>query len=562
MKQMPFGRLVGFPALLSAFLLCGKVTAQSDEVREAAKTITADGMMKHIRVLSSDEFEGRAPGTPGEEKSVNYIRDQFQSIGLKPGNPAGIYIQNVPLVGFTAQPTISFTAGSQKIDFKSPNDAVVWSRHFEPDVKVEDNPVVFVGYGVVAPEYGWDDFKGVDVRGKTLLMLINDPPVPDPADPDKLDPKMFKGREMTYYGRWTYKYEIAAAKGAKAAIIVHQTGPAGYPWGVVMMSNGRENFGLQTPDAISNRVAVEGWVTLDNARKMVSAAGADFDALKKSAVSRDFRPVELNLKANIDVRSTIRQVASRNVVAKVEGSDPKLKDQYIIYTAHWDHLGRDPKLKGDQIYNGALDNASGTAALLEIARAYTKVKPKRSVLFLSVTGEEKGLLGSKYYAEHPLYPLTQTLADFNIDGVNVWGKTRDVGVVGMGQSTLEDALAKVVKEQGRVLVQESDPTKGHYFRSDHFEFAKVGVPALYLDRGNEYVGKPKDFGARKRDEYVARDYHQVSDEIKPDWDLSGAVEDMQLFFETGYEVAQGDQFPQWKAGSEFKDRRDRMMQGK
>ena len=562
MKQMPFGRLVGFAAFLSAFLPCVTASAQSAEVREAARTITVDGMMKHIRVLSSDEFEGRAPGTPGEEKSVNYIREQFQSMGLKPGNPDGTYIQDVPLVGFAAHPTISFSAGSQKIDFKFPNDAVVWSRHFLPDVKVEDCPVVFVGYGVVAPEYGWDDYKGVDVRGKTLLMLINDPPVPDPNDPEKLDPKVFKGREMTYYGRWTYKYEIAAAKGAKAAIIVHQTGPAGYPWGVVMMSNGRETFGLQTPDATSNRVAVEGWVTLDNARKMVSAAGADFDALKKSAVSRDFRPVKLNLKANIDVQSTIRKVASRNVVAKLEGSDPKLKDQYIIYTAHWDHLGRDPKLQGDQIYNGALDNASGTAALLEIARAYTKVKPKRSVLFLSVTAEEKGLLGSKYYAEHPLYPLTSTLADFNIDGVNVWGKTRDVGVVGMGQSTLEDVLAATVKEQGRILVQESDPTKGHYFRSDHFEFAKVGVPALYLDRGSDYVGKPRDYGARKRDEYVARDYHQVSDEIKPDWDLSGAAEDMQLFFEVGYKVAEGDAWPQWKAGSEFKDRRDRMMQGK
>jgi Zn-dependent M28 family amino/carboxypeptidase len=554
------GRIV-VSAVLSFFSLCGNATAQSGDARDAAKTITADGMMRHIRVLASDEFEGRAPGTPGEEKTVRYLRQEFQSMGLEPGNPDGTYIQDVPLVGFTAQPRISFTAGKEKIDFKFPNDAVVWSRHFLPDVKVEDNPVVFVGYGVVAPEYAWDDYKGVDVRGKTLLMLINDPPVPDPRDPDKLDPKMFKGREMTYYGRWTYKYEIAAAKGAKAAIIVHQTGPAGYPWGVIMLSNGRENFGLQTPDAISNRVAVEGWVTVDNARKMLSAAGADFDALKKSAVSRNFRPVELNLNANIDVKSTIRKVASRNVVAKLEGSAPKLKDQYVIYTAHWDHLGRDPKLPGDQIFNGALDNASGTAALLEIARAYTKVKPKRSVLFLSVTAEEKGLLGSKYYAEHPLYPLTSTLADFNIDGVNVWGRTRDLGVVGMGQSTLEDVLAEVVREQGRVLVQESDPTKGYYFRSDHFEFAKVGVPALYLDKGSDYIGRPKGYGVKKREEYIARDYHQVSDEIKPDWDLSGAAQDMQLMFEVGFRVAQGDQWPQWKQGSEFKDRRDKMMQG-
>ena len=540
------------PAVLAVFSLATFLHA-------ARADITADALMSHIRVLSSDDFEGRAPGTPGEEKTVNYLVGQFKAMGLSPGNPDGTYLQDVPLVGFAAQPAISFTAGSQKIDFKFPNDAVVWSRHFQPDVKVQDCPVVFVGYGVVAPEYGWDDFKDVDVRGKTLLMLINDPPVPDPNDPTKLDPKMFKGREMTYYGRWTYKYEIAAKKGARAAIIVHQTGPAGYPWGVVMISNGRENFGLQTPDATSGRVAVEGWITLDNARKILSASGQDFDALKKSAVSRDFRPVPLNLRANFDVKSTLRNVASRNVIAKVEGSDPSVKDQYVIYTAHWDHLGRDPKLKGDQIYNGAVDNASGTAALLELAREFAKNKPRRTVLFLSVTAEEKGLLGSKYYAEHPLYPLNRTLADINIDTVNVWGKTRDIGVVGMGESTLEDILADAAKAQGRVLVQEAEPEKGHYFRSDHFEFARAGVPALYLDKGIDFIGKPIDFGRRKLEEYVSRDYHQVTDEIKPDWDLSGAAKDTQLLFEVGKAVADGQTFPQWKPGSEFKARRDEMM---
>jgi len=295
---------------------------------------------------------------------------------------------------------------------------------------------------------------------------------------------------------------------------------------------------------------------------MVSAGGQDFDALKRAAATREFRPVELNLKANIVVKSALRKVASRNVVAKLEGSDPTLKNQYVIYTAHWDHLGRDTSLKGDQIYNGAVDNASGTAALLETARAFTKTKPRRSILFLAVTAEEKGLLGSKYYAEHPLYPLTDTLANLNVDTVNVWGKTSDIGVVGMGQSTLEDVLATAVKEQGRSLVQESDPTKGHFFRSDHFEFAKVGVPALYLDKGSDYIGKPKDFGVRKREEYVAHDYHQVSDDIKPDWDLSGGAQDMQLMFEVGYAVAQGNEFPRWKDGSEFKDRRETMMKGK
>ena len=462
-------------------------------------------------------------------------------------------------MGFAAKPTISFTAGSQSIDFHFPNDAVVWSRLLQPSVKVENSPVVFVGYGVVAPEYGWDDFKGVDVRGKTLLMLINDPPVPDPNDPTKLDEKMFKGREMTYYGRWTYKYEIAAAKGAAAAIIVHQTGPAGYPWGVVMMSNGRENFAIDPGTNLPERAKVEGWITLDNAKKMLAAAGADFDQLKASAVRRDFKPVALNLTASFNVQSEIRRVASRNVVAKVEGSDPKLKDEYVIYTAHWDHLGRDPKLVGDQIYNGAVDNASGTAAMLEIARAFSQSRPKRSVLFLAVTGEEKGLLGSKYYAEHPLYPLDHTLADINIDTVNVWGRTRDIGVVGKGQSTLEDLLAADVAAQGRKMKQEADPGKGYFFRSDHFEFAKVGVPALYLDKGIDYVGKPAGFGEQKREEYTAHDYHQVTDEIKPDWDLSGAAEDMELLLSVGKTVADIDAWPQWKAGSEFKSRRDQMM---
>ena len=524
-----------------------------------AGEISPERMMNHIRVLASDEFEGRGPGTPGEEKTVQYLTEQFKSMGMAPGNPNGTYLQDVPLVGFTTKPTISFAAGDQSIDFTFPNDAVVWSRLLQPSVTVVKSPVVFVGYGVVAPEYGWDDFKGVDVKGKTLLMLVNDPPVPDPNDPTKLDDKMFKGREMTYYGRWTYKYEIAAAKGAAAAIIVHQTGPAGYPWGVVMMSNARENFAIDPGKDLPSRAKVEGWVTLDNAKKMVTAAGADFDQLKASAVKRDFKPVPLDLLASFNVPSEIRRVASRNVVAKIEGSDPQLKDQYVIYTAHWDHLGKDPKLAGDQIYNGAVDNASGTAALLELARAFTTAKPKRTVIFLAVTGEEKGLLGSKYYAEHPLYPLSKTLADINIDTVNVWGRTHDLGVVGKGQSTLEDLLATAVTAQGRTLKDDAEPDKGHYFRSDHFEFAKVGVPALYLDKGIDYVGKPKEFGRQKREEYVAHDYHQVSDEIKPGWDLSGAAEDIELLLTVGKRVADTDTWPTWKQGSEFKARRDAMM---
>jgi Zn-dependent M28 family amino/carboxypeptidase len=428
-------------------------------------------------------------------------------------------------------------------------------------VKVENSDMVFVGYGVVAPEYGWDDYKGVDVKGKTIVMLINDPAVPDPADAAKLDEKMFKGRAMTYYGRWTYKYEIASEKGAAAAVIIHETGPAGYPYEVVSGSWGRENFDIQTPDKNMGRVAVESWVNLDVARKLFADSGQDLDALKKSAVTRDFKPVPLTAKATFNIRNSLREVQSNNVIAKLEGSDARLKSEYIVYTAHWDHLGKDPKLQGDQIFNGALDNASGTAVLLELAEAYTKLKPapRRSIIFLAVTAEEKGLLGAKYYATNPLYPLARTLANINMDGVQQWGRTRDIVVVGHGNSTLEDVLQKQAAGRGRVIQPDAEPEKGFFYRSDHFEFAKLGVPALYVDSGTEYIGKPEGYSQKKRDEYTNNDYHKVSDEVKPDWDLAGAVEDTQLLFEVGYLVAQGDKFPEWKPGTEFKAKREEML---
>ncbi len=523
-------------------------------------SISTNELLRHIKVLSSEEFEGRAPGTHGEELTVNYLVSQFKELGLQPGNPDGTFVQNVPLTGITAKPGFTYSAPkAAPVELAFPKDCVVWSPRFVPEVKVTNSDVVFVGYGVVAPEYGWDDFKDVDVHGKTLLMLVNDPQIPDPNDPSKLDEKMFKGKAMTYYGRWTYKYEIATAKGAAAAIIVHETGPAGYPWEVITGSSGRENCDLQSADNNTNQVAVEGWVTLDAARRLCRAAGQYFSALKQAALRRDFRPVPLALKTSFTVQNTRREIASRNVIAKVEGADSKLKNEYVIYTAHWDHLGRDPKLSGDQVYHGAVDNASGCAALLELAKAFTRVKPKRTILFLSVTGEEKGLLGSKYYATHPLYPLEQTLADFNMDSMNVWGPTRDAIAVGLGQSTLEDTARALLTAQGRVLTPEAEPEKGFYFRSDHFEFAKQGVPALYVKDGIDYVGQPKDFGQRKHDEFTAHDYHKVSDTVRPDWDLSGAVEEARLLFEVGYAVAQGDQRPEWKPGSEFKARRQEQL---
>jgi Zn-dependent M28 family amino/carboxypeptidase len=531
------------------------------EFRAAFDAITANDIMQHTKVLSADEYEGRGPGTKGEELSVKYLTEQFQKLGLKPGNPDGTYTQKVPLAGFTGQPTASFTAGDKKIDLNFPTDYVAVSRRFVPESKVENSDVVFVGYGVVAPEYGWDDYKGVNVKGKTIVMLINDPAVADPSDPSKLDEKMFKGKAMTYYGRWTYKYEIASQKGAAAAIIIHETGPAGYPYEVVSGSWSRENFDIQRPDKNMERVAVESWITTDRAKELFTAGGQDFDALKRAAITKDFKPVALKAKANINVKNTLRAIDSLNVLGKVEGSDPILKNEYVVYTAHWDHLGRDPKLAGDQIFNGALDNASGTAALLEIAEAFTKmaIPPKRSVLFLAVTAEEKGLLGAKHYAENPLYPLNKTLANINMDGVNQWGRTKDITMVGDDNSTLIDLLKEAASSQNRVVNPDPESEKGFYYRSDHFEFAKQGVPALYTDSGIDYVGKDATYSKQKRDEYTNKDYHKVSDEIKPDWDLTGAVDDAQLLTMIGYRVAQGDKYPEWKTGSEFKAKRDQMM---
>jgi len=533
------------------------------ELRPALDTIKADDIMAHTKVLSSDEYEGRGPGTKGEELTVKYLTEQFQRLGLKPGNPDGTYVQKVPLVGFTGAPRASFTANGKTIDLKFPTDYVAVSRRFVPESKVENSDIVFVGYGVVAPEYGWDDYKGLDVKGKTILMLINDPAVPDASDPSKRDERMFKGDAMTYYGRWTYKYEIARDKGAAAAIIIHETGPAGYPYEVVSGSWSRENFDIQTPDKNMTRAAVEGWITLDRAKELLTASGQDFEALKKAAVTKDFKPVTLNAKANLEVKNTIREISSANVVAKLEGSDPVLKNEYIVYSAHWDHLGRDEKLTGDQIFNGALDNATGTGGMLEIAEAFTKMTPapKRSILFLAVTAEEKGLLGAKHYAENPLYPLNKTLANINMDGLNQWGRTKDITMVGDDNSTLIDLLREVASAQGRTVRPDPDAAKGFYYRSDHFEFAKVGVPALYINEGTDYIGKDPDFSKKKREEYEANDYHKPSDQIKPEWDLAGAVEDVQLLTLIGHRVAQGDKFPEWKAGSEFKGKRDETMRG-
>jgi Zn-dependent M28 family amino/carboxypeptidase len=528
----------------------------------ALDAVSADPLMSEIKTLSSDEFEGRKPASAGEEKTIAYLQQRFQQLGLKPGNPDGTYLQKVPLNGILSKPTVDFNVKGRKLPLVHKKDYIAISAHYAPETVVQDAPVVFVGYGVVAPEYGWDDYKDVDVKGKTILMLINDPPVTDPSDPSKLDSGMFGGKAMTYYGRWTYKYEIATKKGAAAAIIIHETGPAGYPFEVVSGSWGNENFSVQRPDNNMGRVPVEGWMTYDKASELCKMAGLDLAALKKAAVSKDFKPVALpNATAGFKIENTLRQVESHNVIAKLEGSDAALKDQYIIYTAHWDHFGRDPQLKGDQIFHGARDNASGTAGLLEIARGFSKLQPppKRSILFLSVTSEEQGLLGSEYYALNPLYPLRNTIADINMDELNVWGKTKDITVIGSGKSSLEDTLAEVLKPHGRVIASDPEPEKGRFYRSDHFEFAKQGVPALYIEPGVDSIGKPAGFGDQMVKEYDEKYYHKPADVIRPEWELSGAVEDLRVLLEVGATIAEDQKYPEWKSGTEFKAKRDEMM---
>ena len=527
----------------------------------AGRAISAESLLGHIKILSSDEYDGRLPGTRGADLTVAYISGEFKKLGLAPGNPDGSYVQAVALNGVRGTPIGSFTAGGHTITLEFPKDAVARTERFLPSVKVADSDVIFVGYGVVAPEYHWDDYKGVDVRGKTLIMLVNDPPVVDPKDPSKLDERMFKGRAMTYYGRWTYKFEIASEKGAAAAIIVHQTEPAAYPWEVVQNSWSGEKFDTAAPNKHMDRVPIESWITLAKAQELFAASGQDFDALYRSAARADFKPVALGAKANLEVTNTLRELSAYNVVARLDGADPKRRDQFVIYTAHWDHFGHNPNLVGDQIFHGAADNASGVAGLLELAKAYTKLAqpPARSILFMSVTAEEQGLLGSKWYATHPLYPLDHTVAAINMDVLNMWGRTRDLTIPGKGQSTLEDTLTQLAQARGRTVLPDQEPEKGHFFRSDHFEFAKVGVPAISYGGGYDYIGRPVDWGMKKHQEYVAHDYHKPSDVVKPDWDLSGAVEDLRLLLALGYAVAQASDIPHWTSTSEFKARRDAMM---
>src|SRR5258705_5515632 len=541
--------------LIAIACACSKPPAAPQQVPLAQlPSVDPQAVLAHTRVLSSDEYEGRGPGTKGEELTVRYVVDQFKMLGLKPGNADGTYIQKLPLVGITPAPApLLFQKGSQRRTLKWKDDVVAWTKHVAGSASLDRSELVFVGYGIVAPEYNWDDYKGLDVKGKTLVRLVTDPPVAG-------DEKPFGGKAMTYYGGWTYKYETGMQKGAAGVLVVHETGPAGYPFEVVQAKT-TEQFDLVTPDKNMGRVNVEGWITLDQAKALMQMAGRNFDALKQQAATRAFTPVPLGVTASMTIRNTLRTIDSQNVVAKLEGNDPALKDEYIVYTAHWDHLGVGPDVNGDRIYNGAKDNAIGVGGLLELARAFTKVSPapKRSILFLSVTAEEQGLLGSQYYSVTPIYPLRRTLPNINMDGLNVHGRTKDLTLIGYGASELDNYASAAAAEQGRVIRPDPETEKGFYYRSDHFNFAKQGVPALDPDEGTDFVGKPAEYGKQGRDDYTEHDYHKPSDVIKPDWDLSGAVDDLKVFFAVGYRVAQADTFPAWRPGNEFKATREAML---
>ncbi|WP_419934880.1 M28 family metallopeptidase [Candidatus Palauibacter sp.] len=523
---------------------------------DALQGIDDAGLREHIAVLASDEFEGRAPVSRGEELTIAYLAEAFGAAGLEPGND-GEWLQPVPLVSITADPAmrlaISGDDGEAALEYGT--EMMAWTKRVIDRSGLADSELVFVGYGIVAPEYGWDDYAEVDVTGKTVVMLVNDPGYATG------DPAHFNGRAMTYYGRWTYKFEEAGRQGAAGALIIHETDAAGYPWEVVASSWSGPQFGLVAEDANLSRPAVEGWLTLDAAAALFERAGLDLATLGVRAAREDFEAMSLGLAASLEIRNTIEHSTSHNVVGRLAGADRP--GEAIVYMAHWDHLGKDETLEGDEIYNGALDNATGVAGLIEIAAAFGGLErpPARTVLFLAVTAEEQGLLGSDHYGEYPVHPLDRTVAAINMDGLNTVGPMNDITVVGLGNSDLDGYLEAVVSAAGRVIRADPEPEKGFFYRSDHFNFAKRGVPALYTDSGIDHVERGETYGRRMREAYTAERYHKPTDEYDPSWDLDGAVDDLRLLFEVGYRLAHGAEWPNWRDGNEFRAARDQMMEG-
>ncbi len=521
--------------------------------KAAAKTVTAESLRAHIRFLASDLLEGRGPATRGDQLAEQYIASEFEALGLKPGGPDGSWFQPFDLVGVNGHPgTMTVAKGGEKLELKLSQDFMASAGKQNPDSRLDNAEVVFVGYGIVAPEYQWDDYKGADLKGKVLLMMNNDP---------DWDPNLFAGTTRLWYGRWDYKYESAAKTGAAGAIIIHTTPSAGYPWQVVQTSWAGEQFSL--PYEGGPQLEVRAWATEDASKKIAAMGGKDLSALIQSAKSRDFRPVALGVAVSTAFHNDVQKKQTGNVIGVIKGSDPKLAREVVLYTAHHDHLGikKGAKPGEDSIYNGAVDNASGSSALLTIARAFAALPkpPRRTVMFAAVAAEEQGLLGSQYLAQHPPVPPGAFAATINIDGLNIWGKTKDISFIGLGKSSLDGIVKDLVTMQGRVVKPDLLPDRGFFYRSDQFNLAKIGVPAAYFHGGLDYVGRPEGWGKKMREEWEATTYHQPSDELKDTWNFDGAIEDVQLYFYLGEKVAQADKMPEWNKGDEFEQARKRAL---
>ena len=535
--------------LLTSAVITGCGTQNTEQTNTASdftasyNSINKEQLTEHIKVLASDEFEGRAPSSKGEELTLDYLTKQLTAIGFKPGN-GDSFLQAVPMVSIEASPEMTLSIGGK--DYQYGHDMVMGSSRISDFEQLKDSELVFVGYGVNAPEYQWNDYEGLDVKGKTVVILVNDPGFATK------DPALFNGNAMTYYGRWTYKYEEASRQGAEGAIIIHETAPASYGWSVVEHSWTGPQFGFVREDLNKERVAVEGWVNTDVAKELFANAGLNFEQAKAKAAKGSYHVDMGDLTASVTVKNTVKKSTSYNFIATLPGSVKP--DEHILYTAHWDHLGKDSSKDGDQIYNGAVDNASGTAALIEVAEAFSKlpVAPERSITIMAVTAEEQGLLGSKFYAANPVIPAAKTVANINMDALNVNGRSKDVSVYGLGQSQLDEYLTVAAKKQGRIISGDPRPAAGIYYRSDHFAFANIGIPALYAKSGPEPVDAATKALREVLNPILAKCYHNACDEYNEQWDLSGAVEDMQAFFEIGYELSNEGVWPKWSKTSEFK----------
>lgn len=523
-------------------------TATEDKTAEAL--IDTISIENHIKILSSDAFLGRKPFTEGETKTLEYLSAQFTKTGIKPGNGES-YFQEVPMVELDAKPSerMYIEGGKSKVELNVGAEFVAYSERVEAMNELDGSELVFAGFGIVAPEYDWNDYEGLDVEGKTVVVLVNDPGF------GAEDSTLFKGQTMTYYGRWTYKYEEAARQGAAGVIIIHDTAPAGYPWTVVRNSwSGASLYLDQVGDEY--KPVIQGWITRDAAIKIFEASAVDMKNFVEKSRARDFKPFSLDLDISVMVENGIKKSVSKNVIGVIEGSTRP--DEYVLYSAHWDHLGVGPAIDGDSIYNGAHDNASGTAALLGLAEAFAKSEqPKRSIIFLAVTAEEQGLLGSKYYAENPIYPPSNTVANINMDGLTYYGPMKDLTVVGYGQSELDDLAEAIAKTQDRYIIPDPNPGKGYFFRSDHFQFAKVGIPAMFASGSYEHMTKGVEYVEELSNDFETNKYHRPADEYDAAlWSFGGILQDAELFYHLGSNLANSEQWPQWKEGSEFKSIRD------